>query len=116
MSNYRGINRMVDGKPETDDMALTGNLRIPQGLKQEIKVAAVQRRMREYRLIEEVWKFWKERPKPAPVPDLTEEEGELVQAVLDFWRDPAARAEDPGGIATAVLKAFIERYRAKGGS
>ena len=45
---------------------------------------------------------------------LTEEEQELCRAVMLFWRDPAARAEDPGGIRAAVLMSFVKRFRSKG--
>ena len=43
-----------------------------------------------------------------------EEEQELCRPVMLFWRDPAARAEDLGGIGAAVLLSFIKRFRSKG--
>jgi hypothetical protein len=122
LRNKGGKSRAVEKFKDGADQR--GTFKVPADLKKEIKVAAAQHGMTEYAIIREAWDLLKEQRGeewgPAPkvahsqIGNLTEEEEEICRAVLDFWRDPAARAEDPGGIGAAVLNSFVNRYRSKG--
>jgi hypothetical protein len=112
-------NRDAMKKTDKSERDQRGSLKIPADLKREIKVACAMHGLTEYKLIREMWDFWKQQHGENWGPTISrrlqnEEEEELCNAVLDFWRAQKAGEVDLNGIGAAILNAFIERYRSRG--
>jgi hypothetical protein len=103
------------GRPKSE-IRLTGNLRIQEDLKREIKITAIRRRMKEYQLVEEMWKLWQDRQKGTgqglqnvvsrEFTELTPEESSKLLAVLDFMRNPERVAAEFRSVLLTALESI----------
>jgi hypothetical protein len=103
------------GRPKSE-IRLTGNLRIREDLKREIKITAIRRRMKEYQLVEEMWKLWQDRQKgtgqgPQNVvsqefTELSPEESSKLSAVLEFMRNPGRVQQQFRSVLVTALESI----------